>query len=158
MDIISIASFLLTTMLSMLSSEEKETQGFPMPSPWFKMIRLSADIYKKLTPAQKIKLVDMGVLQPDFEDILIDLFDKYLAEEQDMPDYNKYRGLLLKIHPMEFTGLPNRYSAFIARVKELMDKTFPGIKVYTVSMYHPNYSTMYEYWRKIHKIFQPSKK
>jgi hypothetical protein len=133
-----------------------------MPSPWFKMIRLSADIYKKLTPAQKIKLVDMGVLQPDFEDILIDLFDKYLTEEPGMPegtpDYYKYRGLLLKIHPMEFTGAQNRYAAFIARVRGLMDKTFPGTKVSTVSTHHPNYSTIYEYWRKIHKIFQSSKK
>jgi hypothetical protein len=75
-----------------------------------------------------------------------------------MFDYNKYRGLLLQIRPEEFTGLPNRYAAFIARVRELMDKTFPGTKVSTVSTYHPNYSTMYEYWRKIHKIFQPSKK
>jgi hypothetical protein len=100
----------------------------------------------------------MVVLQPDFEDILIDLFDKYLAEEPDMPNYNKYRGLLLKIHPMEFTGAPNRYSAFIARVRELMDKTFPGTKIATVSMYHLNYSKLYEYWRKIHKIFKPSKK
>jgi hypothetical protein len=82
MDIVSISRFLLPTLLSTLFGEGKETQGLPMLSPWFKMIRLSADIYKKLTPAQKQKLVDMGVLQPDFEDILIDLFDKYLAKNQ----------------------------------------------------------------------------
>jgi hypothetical protein len=142
----------------MLSGEGRERLGLPMPSPWLKMIHLSADIYKKLTPAQKQKLIDMGVLQPDFEDILIDLFDKYLAEEPDMSDYNKFSGLLLKIHPMEFTGAPNRYNAFIARIRELMDKTFPGTKISNDSSYHPNYSTLYEYWRKIHKIFQPSKK
>jgi hypothetical protein len=171
MDIVSIASFLLPTLLSMfeafgfepdrislLSGEGKERLGLPMPSPWFKMIRLSAEIYKKRTPAQKQKLIDMGVLQPDFEDILIDLFDKYLAEEPDMSDYNKYRGLLLKIHPMEFTGVANRYAAFKARIRELMDKTFPSPKISNESSYHPNYSKLYEYWRKIYKIFQPSKK
>jgi hypothetical protein len=142
----------------MLSGEGKERLGLPMPSPWLKMIRLSADIYKKLTPAQKQKLIDMGVLQPDFEDALIDLFDKYLTEESDMSDYSKYRNLLLKIKPEEFTGVPNRYNAFIPRVKELIDKTFPGTKVTTVTLYHPNYSMLYDYWRKIHKIFQSSKK
>jgi hypothetical protein len=80
----------------------------------------------------------MGVLQPDFEDILIDLFDKYLAEEPDMPegtpDYNKYRGLLLKIHPMEFTVAHNRFAAFMSRVRELVDKTFPGTKISNVTL------------------------
>jgi hypothetical protein len=146
MDVVSIASFLLPTLLSMLSGEGKETLGLPMLSPWLKMIRLSADIYKKLTPAQKQKLVDMGILQPDFEDILIDLFSKYLAEEPNVSEYKKYRGLLLKIKPEEFTGKRNQYSAFMTRVRELMNKTFPGVKIATVSMYHPNYSTLYEYW------------
>jgi hypothetical protein len=59
---------------------------------------------------------------------------------------------------MEFTGTPNRYNAFKMRVKELIDKTFPGTKVSSVTLYHPNYSTLYEFWRKIHKIFHPSKK
>jgi hypothetical protein len=147
-------------------------QGLPMPSPWLKMIHLSGQIYKKLTPAQKIKLVEMGVLQPDFEDILIDLFDKYLAEEpelsdlrsiakstpESMPNYSQYKGLLLKIHPAEIRSEPNMYNAFKVRVKKLMDKTFPDTKISNVTLYHPNYSTLYEYWRKIHKIFQPSKK
>jgi hypothetical protein len=45
MDIVSIASFLLPTLLSMLSGKGKELQGLPMPSSWHKMIHLSADIY-----------------------------------------------------------------------------------------------------------------
>jgi hypothetical protein len=53
MDVVSIASFLLPTLLSILSGEGKEKLGLPMPSPWRKMIHLSVDIYKKLTPAQK---------------------------------------------------------------------------------------------------------
>jgi hypothetical protein len=133
-------------------------QGMSMPSPWLKMIRLSSEIYKKLTPGQKIKLVDIGALPPDFEDILIDLFDKYLAEEPNMPDYNKYRGLLLKMHPAEVMNEPNMYNAFRAKVRKLIDKTFPGTKVSNVTLYHPNYSTLYEYWRKIHKILVEPKK
>jgi hypothetical protein len=142
----------------MLSGEGKERLGLPMPSPWRKMIRLSADIYRKLTPAQKQKLVDMGVLQPDFEDILIDLFDKYLAEETNIPECSQYRGLLLKRKPEEFATKRNKYNAFITRVRELMSKTFPDVKIATVSLYHPNYSTLYDYWRKIHKIFPSPKK
>jgi hypothetical protein len=46
----------------------------------------------------------------------------------------------------------------MSRVKELMAKTFPGTKIATASLHHPNYPALYEYWRKIHKIFQSSKK
>jgi hypothetical protein len=111
-----------------------------------------------ITPSQKQKLIDMGVLQPDFEDILIDYFDKYLAEEPNISEYSQYRGLSLKIKPEEFAAKRNPFNAFKTRVRELMDKTFPDVKIATVSMYHPNYSTLYEYWRKIHKIFPSPKK
>jgi hypothetical protein len=156
--VVSIASFLLPTLLPTLSNEGKEKLGFPEISPWRKMIRLSANIYRKLTPAQKQKLVEIGVLQPDFENMLLDLFSKYLAEEPDMPEYNQYRGLLLKIKPEEYTAIRNPFNAFKTRVRELMDKTFPDVKIATVSIYHPNYSTLYEYWKKIHKIFPSPKK
>jgi hypothetical protein len=62
MDVVFIASFLLPTLLSMLSGQGKERLGLPEISPWRKMIDLSADIYRKLKPAQKQKLVEIGVL------------------------------------------------------------------------------------------------
>jgi hypothetical protein len=159
MDVVSIASFLLPTLLSMLSGEGKERLGFPEISSWRKMIRLSADIYKKLTPAQKQKLVDIGVLPPDFENMLLDVFNEYLSEKPDKhSNYYQYRDLLLKIKPEEFIASRNQYNAFKARIRELMSKTFPDVKISTVLMYHPNYSTLYAYWRKIHKIFPAPKK
>jgi hypothetical protein len=66
----------------MLSGERKEKLGMPEPPSWPRMVHLAANIYKKLTPAQKYKLVDMGILQPDFEDVLLDLFSTYLAMNQ----------------------------------------------------------------------------
>jgi hypothetical protein len=65
---------------------------------------------------------------------------------------------LLKIKPEDFASVRNQYNAFKTRVRELMGKTFPDVKIASVSLYHPNYSTLYEYWRKIHKIFPASKK
>jgi hypothetical protein len=75
-----------------------------------------------------------------------------------MPEYNQYRGLLLKMKPEEFAAVGNQFNAFKTRIRELMSKIFPYVKIAKVSMYHPNYSTMYEYWRKIHKIFPSPKK
>jgi hypothetical protein len=60
MDVVSIASFLLSTLLSMLSGEGKEKLGMPEPPSWPRMVHLASNVYKKLTPAQKYKLIDMG--------------------------------------------------------------------------------------------------
>jgi hypothetical protein len=78
MDIMSIASFLLPLLLS---GRGQLLQGLSMPSSWHKMIHFSAHIYKKLTPGQKIKLVDMGVLPPDFERELLIVFNTYIPQE-----------------------------------------------------------------------------
>jgi hypothetical protein len=91
--------------------------------------------------------------------MLLDVFEEYLSEKPDKhSNYYQYSGLLLKIKPEEFAAVRNQYNAFKTRVRELMSKTFPDVKIATVSMYHPNYSTLYEYWRKIHKIFPAPKK
>jgi hypothetical protein len=96
-------------------------------------------------------------ITPDFEDVLLDLFSTYLAHEPNIPNYNQYRALLLKINPMEFSTSRNHFNAFKTRVKNLMSKRFPDVKIST-SLDHPNYSTLYEYWRKLHKIFPYFKK
>jgi hypothetical protein len=157
MDVVSIASFLLPTLLSMMLGKGKERLGFPEISPRRKMIHLSTDIYKMLTPVQKQKLIDMDVLQPDFESLLLDIFNRYLAEPYD-PICSRYKGLLLMIKPEELAGKRNRFNAFKSRVLDLMLKYFPDVRISSISSRHPNYSSLYEYWRKIHKIFPSPKK
>jgi hypothetical protein len=71
------------------------------------MVHLAANIYRKLTLAQKFKFVEIGVLPPDFENMLLDVFNEYLAEKQERPGYYKSRGLLLQINPEEFTAVRN---------------------------------------------------
>jgi hypothetical protein len=178
MDIVSIASFLLPLLLS---GHGKLTQGLPMPSPWHKMIHLSGIIYKKLTPGQKIKLVDMGVLPPDFERKLLDVFDSYLTTEtlkqqtpsklqlvlqerskkeakKDSP-YKQFHETLKMVKPDDVKRLfHNQYVGFLNLYSGIAEKYHPNVKISLTKGVFPNYPDLYEEWKKIHKILVEPKK
>jgi hypothetical protein len=179
MDIVSIASFLLPTVLSMLFEGHGLLQGLPMPSPWRRMIKFSAQIYKKLTPGQKIKLVETGVLPPDFEKKLLDIYDSYLTTETLQPTtqskltqvlqtrksetkgfpYEKYHNILMMIKPEEIlkqTTPP--YTAFKTKLRDLMAVYHPELNISTITSNHPSYPFFYAEWKKIHKILVEPKK
>jgi hypothetical protein len=147
MDVVSFASFLLPKLLSISSGEGKERLGLPEPSSWLKMVKLAANIYRKLSFTQQQKLFELGTLPPDFEKALLEVFNEYLGF------YYQFRNLLLQIKPKEFKKSRNPFNAFKTRVRELMNEFFPHIKIYTVSMCHPSYTSLYEYWKKLCKIF-----
>jgi aconitase A len=145
-----------------------------MPSPWLKMIRLSAGIYKKLTPAQKIKLVDMGVLPPDFERELLIIFSNYLVDiettqktteqtplktvlekkkKEDSP-CKQFHKTLKMIKPDDLRINSNQYSGFLNMIRDLMRENHPNIKLSISREVFPNYPDLYDEWRKIHKILK----
>jgi hypothetical protein len=178
MDIVSIASLLLPTLLSAVFGRGKEILGLPMPSPWLKMIRLSAEIYKKLTPVQKTKLVDMGVLPPDFERELLAVFDTYLGTEtpskplfqrilqkqpkkkveEDSP-YKQFHKTLKMVNPYEVKKLyHNQYIGFMNLYKDIADKYYPDIKISVTRGKFPNYPELFDKWKKLHKILVSPKK
>jgi hypothetical protein len=153
MDIVSIASFLLPTLLSAAFGRGKEIQGLPMPSSWYKMIRLSAEIYKKLTPVQKMKLVEMGALPPDFERELLLVFNTYLGTEEpskpqtpkpqpmqqilqkrpkkeveEASPYKMFHKTLMMVNPDEVKELfHNPYVGFTNLFKGIAEKYHPDI-------------------------------
>jgi hypothetical protein len=165
MDIVSIASFLLPLLLSG-HGQSKLTQGLPMPSPWRNMIELSAQIYKKLTPVQKIKLVDTGVLPPDFEKRLLDIYDSYLTTETLQPlkrakdsPYKPFHETLKMVNPNVVKNLfHNQYVGFFTLYSSLAEKYHPNVKISLTKGVFPNYPDLYEEWKKIHKILVEPKK
>jgi hypothetical protein len=144
------------------------SQGISMPSSWLKMIRLSADIYKKLTPGQKMKLVEMGTLPPNFERELLVIFSNYLVDtetkqkpilkkKKDSP-YKQFHETLKMIKPDTLKIYSNQYSGFLNIIKSLMREKHPDIKVSNSRQVFPNYPELYDEWRKIHKILVEPKK
>jgi hypothetical protein len=144
-----------------------------MPSSWHRMIRLSAEVYKKLIPGQKIKLVDMGVLPPDFERELLVVFNTYIPQElQSQPlqqvlkkksqakvfPYDKYHDILKMIKTEEILTKPNPFFAFKHKLDELMKIYHPELKISRFPSEHPNYPFFNAEWKRIHKILVPPKK
>jgi hypothetical protein len=158
----------------MLSEGHGLLQGLSIPSPWLKMIHLSGQIYKKLTPGQKIKLVEMGVLPPNFEKELLFVFNTYLPQEHQKLSlqavlekrksetkgfpYKEYHDILMMIKPEEITKEYNSYIAFKKKLNDLMKKYHPEINISLLASKHPNYSYFYDEWKKIHKILVEPKK
>jgi hypothetical protein len=141
-------------------------QGMSIPSPWLRMIHLSGQIYKKLTPGQKIKLVDMGVLPPNFEKELLFVFNTYIPQEQqklslqtatekkkkeDSP-YEQFHETLKMIKPDELKIYTKPYSGFLNLIKSLMRERHPNVKVSNSRDTFPNYPFFYAEWKKIQKF------